>query len=130
MINTPSMIVSPSIILLQPHVGRFHASDQEKISISADCQAMFGQQVGVWHHVGAAIVVVWVYNKLMNTPSMIVSPSIILLQPHVGRFHASDQEKISIFCRLSDNVWPTSGGMASCRCCNSGCLALYGCVTS
>jgi len=26
----------------------------------------------------------------MNTPSMIVSPSIILLQPHVGGFHASD----------------------------------------
>jgi len=36
----------------------------------------------------------------MNTPSMIVEPSTILLQPHVGRFHASDQEKISIFCQL------------------------------
>ena len=24
-----------------------------------DGQAMFGHQVGVWHHVGAAIVVVW-----------------------------------------------------------------------
>ena len=46
--------------------------------------------------------IVWVYNKVMNTPSMIVGPSTILLQPHVGRFHASDQEKISIFCQLSD----------------------------
>jgi len=55
-----------------------------------------------------------VYNKLMNTPSMIVSPSIILFQPHVGRFHASDWAKILISCRLSGNVWPTSGGMASC----------------
>ena len=50
------MIVSPSTILLQPHVGRFHASDQ---GFSADGQAMFGHQVGVWHHVGATIVVVW-----------------------------------------------------------------------
>ena len=60
LINTPSMIVSPSTILLQPLVGRFiHASDQEKILFSADGQAMFGHQVGVCHHVGAAIVVVW-----------------------------------------------------------------------
>jgi len=54
------MIISPSTILLQPLVGRFHASDQEKIRIfSADGQAMFGHQAGVCHHVGAAIVVVW-----------------------------------------------------------------------
>jgi len=46
--------------------------------------------------------IVWMYNKVMNTPSMIVGPSTILLQPHVGGFHASDQEKISIFCQLSD----------------------------
>ena len=45
--------------------------------------------------------IVWVYNKVMNTPSMIVTPSTILLQPHVDRFHASDQEKILIFCQLS-----------------------------
>jgi len=48
--NTPSMIVGPSTILLQPHVGvgGIHASDQEKIVIfSADCQEMFGHQVGV-----------------------------------------------------------------------------------
>ena len=57
--NTLSMIVSPPIILLQPHVGGFHASDQEKSRFPANSQAMFGQQVGVWHHVGAAIVVVW-----------------------------------------------------------------------
>ena len=44
--------------------------------------------------------IVWVYNKVMNTPSMIVEPSIILLQPNVGWFHASDQEKILIFCHF------------------------------
>jgi len=66
---------------------------------------------------------------VMNTPSMIVGPSIILLQPHAGGFHASDQEKISIFCQLSANVWPSSLGTAACRCCNSTCLALYGCIT-
>ena len=38
---------------------------------------------------------------------MIVSPSTILLQPLVGRFHASDQAKIRIFCRWSGNVWPS-----------------------
>jgi len=60
LMNTVSMIISPSTILLQPHVGRFHASDQEKIIIiSANSQAMFGHQVGVCHHVGAVIVVVW-----------------------------------------------------------------------
>ena len=59
LMNTPSMIISPSTILLQPHVGRFHASEWEKIQFPANCQAMFGHQVGVWHYVGAAIVVVW-----------------------------------------------------------------------
>jgi len=41
------MIVSPSTILLQPHVGGFHASDQEKIVISSQPQDTFGHQVGV-----------------------------------------------------------------------------------
>jgi len=59
LMNTPSMIVSPSTILLQPHVGRFLPLKWQKIQFSADFQAMFGHQVGVWHHVGAAIVVVW-----------------------------------------------------------------------
>jgi len=36
-----------------------HASDQKKSPFSANGQAMFGHQVGVCHHVGAAIVVVW-----------------------------------------------------------------------
>jgi len=35
--------------------------------------------------------IVYMYNKVMNTPSMIAGPSTILLQPHVGGFHASDQ---------------------------------------
>jgi len=32
---------------------------RKKSRFSADNQAMFGHQAGVWHHVGAAIVVVW-----------------------------------------------------------------------
>jgi len=54
--NTPGMIISPSIILLQPHVGRFHVSD---LDFLPPLRAMFGQLVEVWHHAGATIVVVW-----------------------------------------------------------------------
>jgi len=44
--NTPSMIVGPSTILLLPHVGRFHASDQEKSHFFlANSQVVFGHQV-------------------------------------------------------------------------------------
>jgi len=46
--KTTSMIVSPSTILLQPHVDGFHSSaDQEKILISSQLQDKFGHQVGV-----------------------------------------------------------------------------------
>jgi len=57
--NTPSMIVGPSIILLQPHVGRFHAPDEENSRFSANSQPTFGHQVGIYQHAGAAIVDVW-----------------------------------------------------------------------
>ena len=60
LINTLGMIVSPSTILLWPLVGRFHMPQiSKKTRFSGDVQAMFGHQVGVCHHVGAAIVVVW-----------------------------------------------------------------------
>jgi len=67
LIKTPSMIVEPSTILLQPLVGGFHASDQEKsetlrsgkISIFCQLSDKFGHQVVVCHHAGATIVVVW-----------------------------------------------------------------------
>jgi len=54
--DTLSMIVSPSTILLQPLVGRFHAYDPGFCRYG---QAMFGHQVGICHHLGAATVVVW-----------------------------------------------------------------------
>ena len=57
--------------------------------------------------------IVWVYNKVMNTPSMIVGTSTILLQPHVGRFHASDQEKNLIFCQLSDKFMAIKWGYSN-----------------
>ena len=44
--------------------------------------------------------IVWVYNSVMNTPSMFEGPSNILLQPLAGRFLASDQEKMSISSQL------------------------------
>jgi len=53
------MIVTPSTILLQPHVGRLHASDQEKILIFCQFSDKFGHQVGVSQHAGATIVDVW-----------------------------------------------------------------------
>ena len=94
MMNTPSMIVGPSIILLQPHVGRFLASD-------LDFLPTFRQRLAIkWYLRDEGLLleclfgIVWVYNRMMNTPSMIVGPSIILLQPHVGRFLASDWAKI------------------------------------
>jgi len=69
-----------------------------------------------------------------NTPSMIVGPSIILLHPHVGRFHASGIRKKSRFsakAKTSRQAWPSSGGIAACRLLNIGCLmALYRCITS
>ena len=104
--NTPSMIISPSIILLQPHVGRFHASDLPQILIF--CRLVRQCLTNKW---GCCIMqvlqqwlfgIVWVYNKLINTLSMIISPPTILLQPLVGRFHASDQAKIRIFYTDTD----------------------------
>jgi len=70
----------------------------------------------------------WMYKKVSNTTSMIVSPSTILLQPHVGGFHASDQEKISISSQHPGQVWPSSGGIAACRLLNSKSLALVRCM--
>ena len=37
------------------------------------------------------------YKNVMNNPSMIVGPSIIHLQPHVGRFLASDLDFLPAF---------------------------------
>jgi len=57
---------------------------------------------------------------------MIVGPSIILLQPHVGRFLAP---QIWISCRLLGNVWPSSGTSEMLACYYSACLALSTCIT-
>jgi len=59
LMNTPSMIVSPSTILLQPIKAGFMPQIRKKSRFSADVQAMFGHQVGICHHVYATIVVVW-----------------------------------------------------------------------
>ena len=52
--------------------------------------------------------IVWVYNKLMNTPSMIVSLSTILLQPYVGRFLPQNGQKFNFlptFRQCLANKW-------------------------
>ena len=78
---------------------------RQKSGFSADGQAMFGHQVGVWHHVGAAIVVVW---HCMGVEQVDEHSKHDYKSTHhtftatCWRFHASDQEKILIFCQLSD----------------------------
>ena len=70
-------------------------------------EAMFGHQE-VAYHVGATIWLIGIvrmHNKLMNTPSMIVSPSILLLQHHVGGFHASDLEFLPTFRQCLAIKW-------------------------
>ena len=59
--------------------------------------------------------IVWVYNKVMNTPSMNVTPSTILLQPHVGRFHMPQPQirKKSRFSANSQTSWAIKWGYNS-----------------
>jgi len=49
-------------------------------------------QVGVCQHtymiVECLIGIIYAYMRAMNTPSIIAGPSVIHLQPHVGRFLA------------------------------------------
>jgi len=72
------MIVRPSIILLQPLVGRFHASDFD----FQPTFRQFGHQVAVPQRCRLATTVLdWhclCDNSMMNTPSMIVRPSVTL----------------------------------------------------
>lgn len=62
--------------------SRFSANSQTSLAIK---WGYFSMQVLQQQVFGIG----YVYNKVINTPSMISGPSIILLQPHVGRFHAS-----------------------------------------
>jgi len=88
------MIVGLSNILLQHHVGRFLASDQEKSQFFAHSQVMFGHQVAPQRCRLATVEVVWhcigVYQSDEHSQHVIVGLSNLLLQHHVGRFLASD----------------------------------------
>jgi len=79
--NTPSMIVGPSIILLQPLVGRFHASDLNFPPTFWQCLAIKWYLRDEGLLLQCLIGIINVFKRVMNTPSMIVGPSIILLQP-------------------------------------------------
>ena len=126
LMNTFSIFLRPSTILLQPHGGRFLASDFRFLPTSRQCLAI------KWHLRDVGLLqqclfgIVYVHNKLMNTFSIFLRPSTILLQPHGGRFLASDSD----FCRLPGNVWPSSGTSEMQACYSSACLALYMCITS
>ena len=100
--NTPSMIVWPSVILLQPHAGRFLASDWDFLPTFRQCLAIKWYLRDVGLLLQCLIGIVYVFKRVMNTPSMIVGPFIILLQPLVGRFHASDQEKSRFFANSQE----------------------------
>ena len=123
--NTPSMIVSPSIILLQPHVGGFHASDQEKITISGN----------VWPSSGGIAACRLLNSGCLAMYRCITSwwtlPAWLKVHPSYFYSHmlAGFMPQITISCRSSGNVWPSSGGIAACRLLNSGCLAMYRCIT-
>jgi len=89
--NTPSMIVGPSIILLRPHVGRFHASD---FLISANFQAMFGHQVVPQRCRLATAVLDWHCICIQKNDDHSQHDCRVLCHTFtatiVGRFHASD----------------------------------------
>ena len=70
--------------------------------------------------------IVWVYNKVIYTPSMIVGPSIILLLSYVGKYLASDLDTFLPTYRqyLAINRYLRDVGLY-----NSDCLVLYMCIT-
>ena len=98
--NTFSIFLRPSTILLQPHGGRFLASDFDFLMTVRQCLAIKRHLRDVGLLLECLFGIVWVYNMLMNTPSRFLGPSVILLQPHGGRFLASDSD----FYWLSGNV--------------------------
>jgi len=75
---------------LQPLVGRFHASHFDFQPSFRQCLAIKWYLRDVGLLLECLIGIVCVFKRMMNTPSMIVGPSFILLQPLVGRFHTSD----------------------------------------
>ena len=50
--------------------------------------------------------------------------------PTIGVSVASGESKFRFPTGFSETLGRVSGGMPSCRCYNSGCLALYMCITS
>ena len=69
---------------------------------------MFGHQVYLRDEgllLQCLIGIAYVFKRVMNTPSMIVGPSIILLQPHVGRFLASDPDFLPTFRQCLAIKW-------------------------
>ena len=62
--NTVSIFLRPSVILLHPHEGRFLASDSD---ISANSQATFGHQVPPQRCRLATIVIDWHYMSVKQS---------------------------------------------------------------
>ena len=132
MMNTHSKFVGPSIIVLQPHVGRFHASDREKSRFSAPILRHIGIQVGVQQHAGATIVDGWHCLDVWRCqyhPEHISSTFQHTFTAPCWQASWLRLEKNLSFQPTSGQVWPSSGGITACRCNNSACLALIRCIT-
>jgi len=113
--NTVSIFLSPSITLLQPCVWLVSCL---RSWFSAGSQAVFGLQVGICNHVGSTIVVVWhcIHVLQGDEHCQHISKSIHhSFTAMCWRVSCLRSWFFVIFCRLSGGVWPSSGGMVSCR---------------
>ena len=129
LMNTPSMIVSPSTILLQPHVGGFLASD---LDFFAHSHVTFGHQVAPQRCKLATIVAVChcigVYQSDEHSQHDCRALHHTFTAP-CWPVSCLRSGKNLDFLQLSGQVWSSSGGITACRLLNSRCLALVRYIT-
>ena len=111
--NTPSMIVGPSTILLQPHVGGFHASDLDFLPTLRQVWPSRGGISACRCYNSRCLALLWMYNKVMNTPSMIVGPSTILFTAPCWRVSCLRSGKKSRFSANSQTSLAIKWGYIS-----------------
>ena len=99
----------------------------------ANSQVTFGHQVAPQRWRLATIVLVWqcigVYQSDEHSQHDCKSLHHTFMARRL-RFSSLRWVKVSFSHRLLENLATSSGGMPSCGCYNSGCLALYMCITS
>jgi len=94
----------------------------------------FSRQVVMYtvcHHKSATIMVVWHCICVGQGPTQHLCKALhhTFMATRLS-FSSLRWVKVSFSHRLSENLVTSSGGMPSCGCYNSGCLALYMCITS